>query len=62
MQHWLVGQLARCHTRKHLFLQDNAFSHTTFVAVVNMLVGLAIVPMHALICLAFQQFILLRFL
>ena len=48
-----VGQLAKCHTKRHLELQDNAAGHMTFVGAADMLAGLVLVAIHMPICLLF---------
>ena len=48
-----VGQLAKCHTKRCLDLQDTATSCTTFECAANMLAGLVIVSIHMPICQVF---------
>ena len=46
-----VGQLAKCHTKRCLELQNNGASHTTFVGVAHMSPRLVLAATCMLICL-----------
>ena len=48
-----VGWLAKCHTKRHLELQDIATGNTTFECVANMSARLVIVSIHMPICQVF---------
>ena len=50
-----VGQLAKCHTKRCLELQDIATGYMTFECVADMSARLVIVAMHMPICLVFNN-------